>query len=146
MPLKRGRHSNRTTAYTVLYYGNDASYIMRNHPDGPVGTDYRRLVRLFDAKPFESSCRRCENTATRASAYRGAPGLLFWCDDCDPYADGAIPGKLVIVRTYAQAITHIDQSGDGYRQWKNDIIRSLAEAKGCPRRLTPKAAIEFFLS
>lgn len=146
MQIKSGRHANQTTEYVLLRYGNDANYIMRKHPYGFAGKAYRSLVKRFDAKPFATSCRRCENTATRASAYRGAPSLLFWCDACDPYGEGANPGMLVVIRSYIQAISHIDESCDGYREWKNDIIRSLAEAKGCPRRLTQKAAVEFFVS
>jgi len=144
MILKSGRHADKSTEYVFLRHGNDASYIMANYADGPVGKEYLRLSRKFDAKPFEVQCYQCANTATRASAYRGSPSLMFWCDDCDPYSQGASRGKLVIVRTYLEAVRHIDFTCQGYRAWKDMIIKELAGAKGCPARLSQKAAIAFF--
>lgn len=144
MKLKTGRHPGKETEYVLLRFGNDASYIMDHYPDSPAGKDYLRLADLFDAMPFTAKCYSCTGKAARASAYRGSPSLMFWCDECDPYGQGASRGKLVIVRTYSEAIRHVTHTCDDYRAWKNDIVRSLAAAKGCPARLTQKAAIKFF--
>jgi len=144
MLLKSGRHPGKTTEYVILVCANDASYIIDQHPDGVIGKEYRRLRKIFDAKPFVSDCYRCGETATRVSAYRGSPRLMLWCNECDPYSQGASAGKLDIFTSFDSAIAHVDYTCNGVRAFKNMIVKDLAEAKGCPKRVTRKAALEFF--
>jgi len=81
--------------------------------------------------------------ATRATAYRNDFTLMFWCDDCDPYGSGARTGTLTILRTYEEALRHVDWTGNRRRDWKRKIIRKLAEAKGLPKRVGAKQAAAF---
>lgn len=141
MLLKTGRHPNQYTQYVLLRFADDASFIMKKYGDSALGAEYKRHVKTFNAKPFVAPCCGCKDTSTRASAYRGDSGLMFWCDDCDPYSRGAVAGRLAIIQTFGEAISHVAYSNA--RDDERKIIRALAEGKGCPKRLTQAAAINF---
>lgn len=143
MILQSGRHEGRTAEYVVLRFANSASYIACRYPDSATGREYRRLQARFDAKRFTVRCHRCRDRATRATAYRGSPHLMFWCEDCDPYGQGAESGQLVVIRTFDEAISHIQWTCGGVRSFQDAIVRELAEGKGCPKRLTQAAAVQF---
>jgi hypothetical protein len=97
-------------------------------PMAKAAADARRLIKSFDHKALTVSCSgsRCQRPATRCSAYRGSPDLLPWCDECDIYDAGAINGRLTEVRTYAEALRHIEMTDNGTTTGYRDITRSLA--------------------
>jgi hypothetical protein len=145
MRLRSGKHAGKTTEILLLSMPDWAQWMMNHHPDSPVSRDFRRLVAKFDGKPFTKRCDGCHRNATRVSAYRQwARDLMFWCDDCDPYNAGAVRGRLTIVRTFNDALTHADLTCSGAQGDKRDIIRALAAAKGLPVRLGEAQAIAFF--
>lgn len=143
MLLKSGRHPNKSTEYVFLRFPDDADYIMSNHADGIAGKEYSRHRHSFHKRPFVVKCFHCSAVATRASGYVGSPSLMFWCDHCDPHSQGAGPGRLRTIRSFSDVMNHVDFTCDGYRAWKRDMIRQMAEAKGCPKRLTQALAVSF---
>lgn len=139
MIFKSGNHAGRPAEYVLLRYADDAAFIMQTYPESPTAKEYVRLAKRFDAKPYAVKCTGCPCLATRASAYRGAVDLYFWCDDCDPYDRGALPGRLVEIRTIAGAI----KNAGNQKMDRRDVVKALAAAKGCPRRLRNSDAVDF---
>ncbi|HDR9019336.1 TPA: hypothetical protein QDB15_006668 [Burkholderia vietnamiensis] len=106
--------------------------------------EFTRLIAALDKKPFAGDCAGgCKQPATRASAYANSPTLFSWCDDCDPYSKGALPGKLRTVRTYADAERHVNLTAEGHRATLKAIIRELAMEKGMAKRFTASALAAF---
>jgi hypothetical protein len=105
-----------------------------------------KLMKKFDAKPFNQVChsRTCRLGATRATVYGDSLVPYWWCANCDPYGSGANAGKLQIVRTYADALSHVEFYCSGHKSDYGKLIRDLAEAKGLPVRVGEKKAQFFF--
>jgi hypothetical protein len=49
----------------------------------------------------------CNNLATRASVYKDNVNPMWWCAESDPYQQGALPGRIQIIETYIDALTHV---------------------------------------
>ncbi len=138
MQFKSGKYEGKEYAQVLLRDPGYASFLIDKQADGPVGKELKRLISVFDGKPFTRTCHHCTRTATRATGYIGGSSLYFWCDSCDPYGEGANPGKLRLIRTYrevvAYAVTREEQKG---------LLKTFAEAKGAPHPLTPSKARAF---
>ncbi|TAM51214.1 MAG: hypothetical protein EPN57_18340 [Paraburkholderia sp.] len=107
--------------------------------------DLQRLVKKFDAKPLAKSCAHCHKPATLVSAYWGNDEALYpWCDTCDPYTLGALDGKLARLRTFKDAIDHVEFRCGAKKASYDRIVRAFAEAKGLPGRVGEAAAKKFF--
>lgn len=106
----------------------------------------RRLIAIFDAKPFLANCfgSSCGKPAARFSVYRGGLLLYFWCGACKPYSAGAASDHLSIGHTYRNALNHVRSYNGGNREDYKHLIRRLAEAKGFPERYSEKRAGKFF--
>jgi hypothetical protein len=105
-----------------------------------------RLIRIFDDKAFVKQCQGldCNKSATRASIYKDNPNPMWWCNDCDPYQHGSLPGRLQIIETYVDALNHV---GNYCKRRKSDyrfLILALAQAKGLPKRVEEAAVQKFF--
>jgi hypothetical protein len=145
MEFKSGKNAGKTSEEVLLKKPDWARWYTQNYPEAPHSKEFRRLAKVFDEKPFTTKCDgACGKVATRASAYTCSPSLRFWCDDCSPTSQGASPHKLHVVNTLRDVMSHIEWSADGYRAWKRDIVRQLAEAKGLPKRVGKKQALAFF--
>lgn len=139
MKFQSGPNAGKEYAQIVLRKPDTVIYQLDNYPTAKHVQEYKRLIGVFDAKPFTVSCYGCKSQATRATSYASTPNLYFWCDDCDPYHHGANPGKLTEIRTFRQAVrTASETKGD-----QRLIIKHLAEAKGCPTKLTAAGAVAF---
>jgi hypothetical protein len=109
--------------------------------------EFQKLIKVFDQKPMTVSCAGCGNRAARASGYSGSAVLYFWCKSCDPHrscASNADPSKLRLVRTFHDAMWHINSTLNGNKTAKANIVRYLAQAKGLPKRVDEDAALAFF--
>ncbi|MDY7993400.1 hypothetical protein UY286_21415 [Paenibacillus polymyxa] len=98
------------------------------------------LLQKFDAMAFSNeSCNgKCkgQNPVTRFSLYKGRYNMPYWfCDDCDPYSHGALPGRLSTISSMSQAMNHRD---------RDNLVKLFAKAKGIPSRKTKKALKDFF--
>ena len=105
-----------------------------------------RLICVFDGLPFKTRCQSpdCRRRATRFSAYQRTVRMVPICDTCDPYHMGASSGKLTVVETYQDAVSHVMESCNGRKADLKSIIRALAEAKGLPERVGEAQAVAFF--
>lgn len=139
MRFQSGPHKGKEYAQVVLRQPDAVIFQLGKYPAGKPAQEFDRLISVFDAKPFTATCYGCKSRATRATSYANTPNLYFWCDDCDPYDHGALPGKLTVIKTFRQAVrTASETKGD-----QRLIIKNLAEAKGCPKKLTAAAAVAF---
>jgi hypothetical protein len=143
MRFQTGKYAGKTYETVLLKNPDFAEWMIGNHSDGTTAKQFRALIAIFDRKPFTEKCS-CGKRATRASTYRGIPSLMFWCDRCPPHSSGAEASKLGTITTVREALDHINWSANGHRQWKRDIVRSLAQAKGLPKRVGEKQAMDFF--
>lgn len=123
-----------------------AATLSQSNLGDPASQEVRRLIRVFDSKPFVCKCTNanCSKRATRCTVYRGNSDPYYWCDDCDPCSLGASEWKIQAVRTYEEAIDHVTISCNGRKRDLRDIIRKLATAKGLPIKANAGQIAAFF--
>src|ERR1700732_1276073 len=138
MRFQTGRYAGKTTEEVLLKFPDWARWNVHEYPGAKHSKHFRELAKKFTSKPFVEPCEGCKGGVTRASAYRASPELRFWCDDCNPSQTGAEQAKLTTVRSMGDALRHIEETADGNRNWKRQIVRALAEAKGLPKRVGEK--------
>lgn len=139
-----GKHAGLTLEEVLLKKPDFARWYTRKFADTSHAKEFARLANVFAGKPFTVKCEGCGNTAALASAYRGSESLVFWCNSCDPYSMGANAGKLRVVRTIKDALDHIEVTAEGHRGLSRLVVKALARAKGLPKRVGEKQAVEFF--
>jgi hypothetical protein len=145
MKFVSGKHAGMTLDEVLLKKPDFARWYTRNFPESAHAKEFNRLAHVFATKPFLVKCEgNCGMVATRASAYRDSPDLMFWCDGCDPYSSGANSGKLRVVKTLKDALDHIELTAEGNRSFSRTIVRNLANAKGLPKRVGASHAVAFF--
>lgn len=109
-----------------------------------VKNEIQRLIGVFNRRPFIAICHRCRRPATRGSFYRQNTLAMYWCENCDPYSEGADDGKLSIVSTFEEAADHVQLYCQNRKGDLTTVIRNLAIAKGSPKRIGKPQASEFF--
>jgi hypothetical protein len=145
MRIQSGKHARELSEVLFLKQPDLAQWMIENVPDNALTKDFKRLRTIFNEKRLSAKkCYGCRKPATRASAYEKTPDLLYWCDKCDPYSSGARPGTLSTVDSFQSAMHHVEFTGGGNRNDKRKLVRSLASAKGLPKRITEAVALEFF--
>lgn len=149
MLLSFGKHNGKSVEELILKNADYIQWILsQNAPKGQMGMvakEAQRLIAKFNQKQFSVVCAhsKCESIATRCSVYGPNIQCVFWCDNCNPYSRGACEGKLQIIRTYQDAIDHVNVWCKG----KNDLsklIQNIAKGKGLPSRVGMTQAIAFF--
>jgi len=111
-----------------------------------VVNEAQRLIKIFDSKPCQTECygKDCSKSATYCTVYKSNVYTPYWwCEDCDPYEQGADEGKLQVVGTYQDAINHCSMYCTT-RDAIKDLIKTLAQAKGLPNRVGEAQAERFF--
>jgi len=150
MRLTFGKHSERTVAEIVLKEPDYLLWMLAQRattdPLAEACKEAKRLLRVFDRKPFLRDCSHegCANKATRITVYVQSILSQFWCDDCDPYSEGANAGKLQVISTYGQAIEYVNLWCQGRKSDLKGLIRDMARAKGLPERVGAQQATAFF--
>jgi hypothetical protein len=106
---------------------NGALVVMREESE--------RLIKEFDAKPYENTCSGpgCTAAATQISLHRDSPAPTFWCAACDSYSSGARAGTLRIVGGYREALAHVHRCCGGSNPAYRSLVRYMAEGKGLKR-------------
>ncbi|MDE7312319.1 MAG: hypothetical protein K2N87_11985 [Eubacterium sp.] len=138
-----GKYQGKSVAYVVL---KDFEYFIwmyqNNMSNRPEYTEALRLLQILDAKPFYQKCYSCrQKAAAKFSLYHGGVAVpSFFCEECDPYSQGAIRGKLAIYSSLRDVVN----CGIPYKNYINTVIACVAEAKGFPKRKTEKALEDFF--
>lgn len=144
MIIQSGGKAGKSTQELFLKEADWVHYFVTKQPTSKISEEFRRHDKKLTTKPFVEKCARCDLQASRMSAYRGdARGVMFWCDDCDPYSQGARQGMLDFIQTFKQAVRFVDFFCGGRREDKRALVRRLAQAKGLPARVNAKVAEEF---
>ena len=149
--LTFGKMLGKTVEELLLKEPDYIVWMLRlENPQGKmveVVREAKRLIQIFDAKPFIYPCvgQKCEKLAAYCTVTRQAIQLVPWCDTCNPYFEqGESPGRLQKIRTYGDAVGHVDQWCGGTKGFLKTLIRGLAEEKGLPKRITAAVAETFF--
>ncbi|WP_431261839.1 hypothetical protein ACQ859_16400 [Roseateles chitinivorans] len=147
MQIDFGKHPGKSSQYVTL---KDPSYVRwmfsKENPNGQLLSlirEAKRHIQDLDGKPFSGSCSACKSPATRASVYSNSISLVCWCESCSPYSLGAPDGKLTIIRTYLQALRHVEFTGGSNKAFQAAIIKELVRVKGGPKTLTQAAMLKF---
>jgi hypothetical protein len=147
-----GRHQGQLIETVIIKSPDYIRWLSEQlpHPGFQWLYDYiRECIDVFDGKPFVATCagkigtERCGNPATRFTMYPNSVSLYFWCDICDPEQLGAV-GKLTEGTCYYEALAHVAHTCEGRRAGYRSIIKSIAKAKGLPKRVEEQQMIEFF--
>jgi hypothetical protein len=149
MLITFGKHNRKSTELVILKVPDYVKWVLDNRePSGPllaVQKDFIRLIGIFDSKPLQNKCFKCKEPATKFSFYQGNIDPYYWCDKCDPYFQGAMPGKLSIVTSYRQALNFVVSTCQGRESDFKDIIRNISVAKGLQGKISEKLAQSFFV-
>jgi hypothetical protein len=145
MKLKFGKHEGKNTEQILLSDPDFVIWMRSNRPNDVVTSVCNGHIATLDKKKLIRNCGGCGAPATRVSVYReNASGFEYWCDDCNPYSLGAHEGTLSIVRTFDDAMRHIDWTCSGRKADRKTIIRKLAEAKGLASKAKAPEVVAFF--
>jgi hypothetical protein len=140
--LKFGKHKGKTHEEVLLKHPDYAQWMIEHLPESAHQAIISRM-QDFDDKPFTADCdREYGRKATRVTACGDSSGLCFWCDECDPLSNGA--RRVAIIYSLTGLLQHVDANADGNRALKRRIVRRLAAAKGLPKRVGEKEALDFF--
>lgn len=156
MLVEFGKHATLDVRQLVLRHPDYVQWMLEQSQTGGrmalVAAKAREYITAFDSKKFAATCPgtikgvQCGRVVTRGTAYQSSGGfngdMYFWCDTCDPYQFHA-NAVLIEVRKYSDAWRVAKQYGEG----KSDciaIVKSLARAKGMPKRVTESALTSFF--
>lgn len=144
MDISSGKHQGKTSQMVVLNHPDYVVWYIHELPNAKLSAAFDQHIKKMDARAFTAKCFHCKGQAARATAYEGDPGLMFWCDTCNPYGAGAVQGKLRLIRTFSDAVRHINATADGHKAFMKEIVRGLAEGKGLPKRVGESQAAAFF--
>jgi hypothetical protein len=145
MKLRFGKHKGKSVETIVLKHPDYAMWLLSQTDAGEplayIRKEVARLICVFDSKPFICRCYGCHKIALRFSLAHPSPSAYWWCEQCSPRSMGC-DGLLSIGRTYEEAMQYakIALREDHTRS----LIRNIAEAKGLPKRVGEKQAMEFF--
>lgn len=151
MDITFGKHQGKSIETLVLKEPTYMAWIMaQSSPTEQMESVQKlaqQLASRFDNKLIINQCygKSCGNQATCCMVYlNNVTSPYWWCDHCNPYQSGANSGKLQTVRTYQDALAHVDMYCKGRVTDARSLVRSLAQAKGLPGRITESQAQKFF--
>lgn len=149
MHVTVGKHAGKSVELLILKFPDYVHWLLKTSVSGPlliVKTHIKTLIAKFDAKPLLRDCRghNCNLKATRATVYGINLTPEWWCANCDPYQLGANPGKLQAVKTYGNALDHVEFYCSSRKSDFQEIIKYLAQAKGLPSRAGEVQCKAFF--
>ena len=116
----------------------------------------RRLIDIFDTKPFICPCRRwnCANQATHCFVHAPKVELIFLCDKCDnsipvptdPLDPNYYPAPpRCNLRTYANSIYYVERFIRPRKDNLKQIMLDMASAKGLPSTPRRRRRLRLFL-
>ena len=149
MQVTIGKHADKSLELLMIREPGYIQWLRQQAASGPLlalKNEAMKLMKRFDSKPFNQVChgRTCGVGAAKATVYGNSLTPYWWCSSCNPYESGANQGKLQVVRTYAEALHHVELYCSGRKADYVSLIRYLAEAKGLPARVGEKQAQFFF--
>ena len=69
---------------------------------------------------------------------------MWWCDDCDPDPILILNGRVHLITSYRDALSHVEHYCEGRKSDYKALIRDFARAKGLLLRVGEKQARSFF--
>ncbi|RFB53691.1 hypothetical protein [Bacillus thuringiensis] len=141
MHMSFGKHRDKEVAWVLL---KDPGYFKWMQQKGmQQKSEYQfmlEILKRLDSKPYSKV--RCygtcngSNTPTRLSLYKGMFNFEYWfCDECDPYSQGANLGTLSTINKYDEFIRHSQSEL---------LINVFCNAKAVPNRKTKNALKQYF--
>jgi len=146
MKLTFGKHKGKCVETVILKEPEYALWILNkedaSEPLAHIRKEVRRLIKVFDSKPFTIQCYGCHRRkATQFSLANPSPFAYWWCDECNPRSEGC-DGPMSVGRTYKEAMQYAQLCLR--KDHTKGLIRNLAEGKGLPKRVGDRQAEEFF--
>jgi len=146
-----GKHQGKAVETLLLKEPDYIKWVLEQpSPSGGLGrvqAEVLRLIAIFDRKPILGTCYKhsCNQPPIRFSAYAGNSEMLYqWCGTCDPYEAGAMNGKLAEIKTYREALRHIEWTDGGVKSGYKAIVKAIALRKGLPKRTGDAQVTAFF--
>ncbi len=136
-----GKYRDKEVAWVLL---KDPGYFKWMQQKGMQNkSEYKFMLEILKRINSKSYSKvRCygtcngSNTPTRLSLYKGMFNIECWfCDECDPYSQGATPGTLNTISKYDEFIRHSQSEL---------LIKVFCNAKGVPNRRTKNALKQYF--
>ena len=146
MRLKSGDYAGELVEVLVLTEPN-LVLEMLDQPDSdedPVCQEIRRLIEIFDAKPFKVPCATCGGEASLVSLYANSVQAQYWCKSCAPIGSQTTGGKLKFIQAYMEVAAFVHLYCGGRKADLSTLIRKLGRAKGLPLRIRAFQAEWFF--
>jgi len=151
MNITFGKYNGKSIERLILTEPDYILWILEQTTTmGPVAKiqpEVKRLMTIFDKKRLQNKCLGCGKIATYCSAYMvNLRSLYWWCDECDPYQNqnGAISGKLHILRTYQDVIKNVRPLPGGEKSDLKLLIKAISESKGLARPINDNNVKSFF--
>jgi hypothetical protein len=145
------KHQGKTVESLILKEPDYIKWVLEQpNPTGGlarVKAEALRLIGIFDQKPIMGPCNGhgCKQPPVRFSAYAGNSEALYqWCDSCNPYEAGAVSGKLAEIKTYRDALRHVEWTDGGVKSGYKAIVKAMALRKGLPKRSGDAQVKAFF--
>ena len=69
---------------------------------------------------------------------------MWWCDYYGPDPILALNGRVHLITSYRDSLSHVERYCKGRKSDYQVLIRDLAQAKGLPSRVGEKQGKEFF--
>lgn len=133
MKLSFGEYSGHDLQNVIVQHPEYIASIMAlKHPSGPVASVVRetlQMLREFDEEPLACPCSHanCGKNATRLIvSEESVTPASAWCDQHAPDAGKAV---LHAIRTYREAIVHVQTFMDGAKGQMQRLVKALARAK-----------------
>lgn len=148
MDLHFGKFAGKTTQLLVLKEPQYVHWLLKSNPSGPLlaaKTQIIKHIAAFDGRPFTTGCFACKSPACRCTVYDKTVSPMWWCGVCDPYQQGAHTGKLIVLKTYREALSYVEWHCAGQTTDYRELIKAVSRAKGLPVRVGAAQA-ESFLS
>jgi len=154
MIIAFGKHDGESVIEVVLKNPEYVNWVLENtDATGQlrvIRNEMLRFIDIFNSKPFTQKCwgnsHNCDKPATRCTTHReDCFALQWWCDECNPYQNGASPGTLYVISTYQNVLGYVSGVCKNRKEDYVSFIKRLAQEKGLPKRLKKGDIEKFFL-
>jgi hypothetical protein len=109
-----------------------------------VAEEARRLMDIFDQRPFVMPCRKCPEPATRCALFLPEGHLCFCCEFCKPYYAFSPGPRFREVHTFQDAYDCFRTRAGGREHDLSEFIVAMARHKGLPAGFGAAEAAAFF--
>lgn len=150
MKLGFGKHAGKSVEILIIKEPQYITWMLKQAATGPMvlaQEHAQKKIAQFDAKLIVEQCndKACARLATQCVVYANNVTSPYWvCDSCNPYDLGAPSGKLQALQSFEESCRYVANFCGNRLSDHRTLILELARAKGLPKRVAGKAAINFF--